>query len=240
MQIQNGVQTSQQASQVNSVTQARQNQGTAGQQAVVDPVSQVADDQVSLSANATDNTSAQARAVAKYEDMTRVYSTVVAPEEEEEATTGTTLNGLQPIKLFNADDVAEYEEKLANAFAKAGVDTSQDIDLAIDYEGNVYVKNDHPDKEKIEQIFKEDRDLQQGLIQTETFYLFKELYRLTQEWAQKIDSGMSEEMAGQWLLRSSKQAQKVSGEGLTFREGGMVDPFERSGNNAVALSAYAG
>ncbi|GLQ29549.1 hypothetical protein [Litoribrevibacter albus] len=239
MQIQNGVQTSQQASQVNGITQALQNQGTVDQRARVDSVTQVADDQVTLSASATDKSSAQARAVAKYEDMTRVYSTVVAPEEKDEAS-ATTLEGFEPIKLFNADDVAAYEEKLSLAFAKAGVDTSQDIDLAIDYEGNVYVKNDHPDKEKIEQLFKEDRDLQQGLIQTQDFYLFKELYRLTQEWAQKIDSGMSEEMAGQWLLSSSKQAQKVSGEGLTFREGGMVDPFERSGSNAVALSAYAG
>lgn len=239
MQIQNGVQTSQQASQVNSVTQTGQNQGATGQQEHVNTAAQVAEDKVSLSANATDQTSAQARAVAKYEDMTRVYSTVVAPQEEEE-TTSNTLNGLPPIELFNADDVAEYEEKLANAFAKAGIDTSQEIDLAFDYEGNVYVKNDHPDKEKIEQLFKEDRDLQQGLVQTQNFYMFKELYRLTQEWAQKIDSGMSEQMAGEWLLSSSKQAQKVSGEGLTFKEGGMVDPFERSANNAVALSAYAG
>ncbi len=239
MQIQNGMQTSVIASVGSGTTDKQQGLNGNSQN---DMASNVSDDTLSLSKQATTNDSAQARAIAKYEMMLlegRAYSTVVAPQPEQE-TEATTLDGLPPIKLFNADDVAAYEESLSVAFAKAGVDTSQEIDLAIDYQGNVYVKNDHPDKDKIEAVFKEQPELQQGLIQAQNFYLFNELYQLTQQWAQKVDSGMSEAAAGQWLLSASKQAQAVSSNGITFKEGGMVNPFERSHTNSVAMQAYAG
>ena len=45
---------------------------------------------------------------------------------------------------------------LGNKFRTAGIDTSKPIDLETDSHGNVRVANDHPDKEKIEQIFADD------------------------------------------------------------------------------------
>jgi len=49
---------------------------------------------------------------------------------------------------------------LQDLFSANGIDTSQEIELGHEYgTGNVIVKNDHPDKAQIEQLFADDFDL---------------------------------------------------------------------------------
>jgi len=191
---------------------------------------------VQISQKTANSTSASVRAVDQFEQMAREYG-LKKPSEKTSAQSSKLIE-LAPIKIFNAADVKDYEKRLSDAFAKAGIDTSQEIKLGTDYEGRVIVKNDHPDKSKIEALFVEDRELRNGFVQTSTHYQLKELYRLNQEWAQKIESGVDEYTAGQWLLQSAQQTSSVSAKGLTFHEGKMQDPFETKGVSAVAQRAY--
>jgi hypothetical protein len=149
------------------------------------------------------------------------------------------LHGLPPIKLFNAQDVKNYEKKLMSALEARGVDTSQKIDLATDFEGRVYVKNDHPDKDAIEKTINNDKDLRNGFVQTSNFYMFREIYAQHQQWAQKIESGVEEEIANLWLINSVKNTVAKSGEGLSFVEGKSQDPFGHSGNGNNFASKLA-
>jgi hypothetical protein len=147
--------------------------------------------------------------------------------------------GLPPIKFFNAQDVENYEKQLMSALEARGVDTSRQIDLATDYQGRVYVKNDHPDKDAIEKTINEDQDLRNGFIQTSNFYLFREIYAQHQQWAQKIESGVEEEIANLWLINSIKNTVAKSSEGLSFVEGKSQDPFGNSGNGNNFASKLA-
>lgn len=189
--------------------------------------------QVSLSQSAQDPNSSAARAVDQYEQMAQQYGRQadgVQPAKEVD------IRDLEPVKLFTEADVQAYEKTLSNKLAAAGVDTSIPIKFGFDFEGNVIVKNDHPDKDKIEAVFKDDQDLRNGMVQTSNHYLFKELYRLNQEWAAKIESGVSEEAAANWLLDSAKKATAKAAEGVTFQSGKTVDPFGNRGGGELTSS----
>lgn len=167
--------------------------------------------------------SAAAKAVRQYEEMIQqseiTQRSKAAESSDAESVEALALNSIPPIKSFNEADVRDYEKKLASAFADAGIDTSQAISLTTDYDGNVVVKGDHPDKDRIEAIFAEDKDLRNGFVLTSQHYLFKELYQLNQQWAQKIDAGVSINAASEWLVRSTKQASAASSNGLTLSNG---------------------
>ena len=197
---------------------------------------------VTLSASGASANSTAAIAVAQYEAMVQQNGTSPSPQEKKGSENGPveapTLSSLPSIKTFNEADVRDYEKKLANAFAVAGIDTSQTISLTTDFEGKVIVKGDHPDKERIEAMFAEDKDLRNGFVQTNQHYLFKELYRLNQEWAQKIDAGVNIDMASEWLVRSAKQATAASANGLTLTNGSFNDPFSPQNIVAKLNKAY--
>lgn len=148
------------------------------------------------------------------------------------------LSDLPPLKLFNQADVKAYEKQLMSELASRGIDTSQRIDLGIDYQGNVIVKNDHPDKEAIEATFQEDMDLRNGLVQTSNFYLFREIFALHQQWANRVDSGVSEKVANVWLIDAVGGAVSKSSQGLTFEDGVSQDPFASDKTASLAMKAY--
>ena len=177
------------------------------------------------------------RAAEQYEAIIQQHSEIQKSEEPVESMS---LSSLPSIKFFNEADVQAYEKKLVSAFAAAGIDTSQKISLTTDFEGNVIVKGDHPDKEKIEAMFAEDTDLRNGFVQTSQHYLFKELYRLNQEWAKKVDAGVDIDLASEWLLSSAKQATAASANGLTLSDGNFSDPYASQGTVARIKSAYGG
>ncbi|BFM15629.1 hypothetical protein R50073_18120 [Maricurvus nonylphenolicus] len=189
-----------------------------------------ASSQVLLSQSATVSKHTQEQMVEKYE---------AAVADAQAKSQPVSLDDVSGIKFFNEADVKAYEENLMSVLSQRGIDTSQPIQFGFDYQGNVVVKNDHPDKEAIEAVFKEDMELRNGMVQTSQHYLFKELYALHQQWAQKIESGMSEEMAGNWLINVVQQAvNKSSSEGVTLTAEGFQDPFGQSSNNSLAMNTY--
>jgi len=97
------------------------------------------------------------------------------------------------------------------------VDTSLPIKLDSDGEGRVLVTNNHPKKDKIETIFNDNPDLQQGFVKTEIYTTLQKTYELQQQWMEKIEGGMDEEAAGQWLVNASKSA--VANSEITFNNG---------------------
>ncbi len=65
--------------------------------------------------------------------------------------------GLNP-KALKAESAA-FHRDLGNKFLMAGIDTKRPITLAVDFQGQVKVKGDHPDKAKIEAMFNNDSEL---------------------------------------------------------------------------------
>ena len=191
--------------------------------------------QVSLSEDVSAVNSKGKMLVEKYEESIADYQKSQNPEEVEGANS---LQELAPLHLFNQGDVDAYEKLLTSKLAELGIDTSEAISFQIDSEGKVRVKGDHPQKDAIENMFAEDMDLRNGMVQTQTFYLFKEMYQLHQQWAEKIEAGVNEEIAGTWLLSSVKTAVSKSSEGLTFQNGKSADPFASNGAATLAAKAY--
>jgi|GEM_PF-6057893 len=148
------------------------------------------------------------------------------------------LHDLAPIELFNQADVEAYDEHLMETLASRGIDTSKPIDFGFTYDGRVTVKNDHPDKAAIEAAFAEDMDLRNGLVQTSNFYMFQELSSLNQQWAEKLASGISEEVAGQWLVNAAKSATAKNAQGISYSGGSSQDPFSSQSNHSLASRAY--
>jgi len=175
---------------------------------------------------------------AKYAEM--VSATRAQTSEEGEATGASpakSLKDLEPLMLFNQEDVDNYNEKLFDKLSSLGVDTSQPIDFGFSYDGRVVVNNDHPDKTLIEKTFNEDMELRNGLVKTSQFFLFQELFDLSEQWASKIESGVSEKVAGEWLINAAKSAARSS-DGVHFSDGKAQDPFAGSTNRSLATKAY--
>ncbi len=148
------------------------------------------------------------------------------------------LEDLPPLTFFTEADVENYQQTLMAELNGRGIDTSEPIDFGFDYQGKVIVKNDHPDKAAIEAIFEEDMDLRNGMVKASNYFLFQEIYELHQQWADKVDSGVSEEVAGAWLVNTVQSAVSKSGEGLTLADGKFADPFSSAAKNTHALKAY--
>lgn len=84
----------------------------------------------------------------------------VAFVQKDATETGTQTSSTGPVRdrisaliaQFEAE-LAELREELGGAFATSLLDTSQELDLTLDADGNVTVANDHPDAETIEAVF---------------------------------------------------------------------------------------
>jgi hypothetical protein len=148
---------------------------------------------------------------------------------------------MPPLELFNEDAVKAYEKHIMNELAALGVDTSIPNKLNTDFEGKVVVVGDHPDKDTIEKAFEGDMDLRNGFIQSANHFLFKELAALHDQWAQKVEAGVSEEAANLWLISAAKNATSNSSSGMTLENGHFTDPFGgKSSASANAMKAYQG
>ncbi len=172
---------------------------------------------VSLSDNVTGEDSKGQILTEKYEESVRELMTNAgaAPESQSQSNVqghqndNADQNGimeLAPLKLPTKADVDAFEKLLNNELSMAGVDTSIPVKLKTDENGQVMVTNDHPDKDKIEAMFKDNPELQQGMVKTEIYGTLQKLYQLHQQWMQKIEGGMSEESANNWLINASKSA----------------------------------
>lgn len=133
-------------------------------------------------------------------------------------TNARSLLDIGELRLPGKADLQVFERNFSNALAKAGVDASIEIELETDYQGKVVVKNDHPDKDKIEQIFDDNPDMQQQFVKAQMFQTFEKLAVLHKQWQQRIESGESEETANLWLVQAS-QALVANDSSVTFQEG---------------------
>ena len=176
---------------------------------------------VSLSDNVTGEQSKGQRITEKFEETTHALFAPAMTDADNNSETSvddeSTIFKLAPLSLPTKADVESFEKLFTQELAKAGVDTSHPIKLANDGEGNVLVTNDHPDKEKIEAMFNDNPDLQQGFVKTEIYTTLQKIYELHQQWMEKIENGMDEEAAGQWLVNASKAA--VANSEITFSNG---------------------
>ncbi len=143
--------------------------------------------------------------------------------------------GIDPKALPNKVDIALFEENFSRELDKAGVDTRIEIKLKVDFEGNIKVTNDHPDKERIEKIFSDNPDMQQEFMKANMAKIFENMYVLHQQWQQRIDSGASEEAAGLWLVQAAQEMVGNSDK-MTFRDGKIADG---SGNNNAVMKTLA-
>lgn len=66
---------------------------------------------------------------------------------------------LEDIVLAADEMQEEFQNRIMKMFLKYDVDTGTEIQLHTGYDGSVIVTNDHPDKEKIEQIFADNSEL---------------------------------------------------------------------------------
>jgi hypothetical protein len=176
---------------------------------------------VSLSDNVTGEQSKGQRITEKFEETTQsLFAPTMADADNKSETSvddESAIFKLAPLSLPTKADVESFEKLFTQELAKAGVDTSHPIKLANDGEGNVLVTNDHPDKEKIEAMFNDNPNLQQGFVKTEIYTTLQKIYELHQQWMEKIENGMDEEAAGQWLVNASKAA--VANSEITFSNG---------------------
>lgn len=179
---------------------------------------------VSLSDSVTGEQSKGQRITEKFEQTTRALFASPqsdmnsnADNNDEMIDGDTAIFKLAPLSLPTKADVESFEKLFEQELAKAGVDTSQPIKLVSNGEGGVLVTNNHPDKDKIEAMFNDNPDLQQGFVKTEIYTTLQKIYELHQQWMQKIESGMDEEAAGQWLVNASKAA--VANSEITINNG---------------------
>jgi len=196
---------------------------------------------VSSSVDRTDQTvtqSSDAKIRLSDESQQALARSKSTTEANNEVQSPISIHDLPPIMLFNQDDVDAYDKHLMDTLASHGIDTSQPIDFKFSYDGRVTVKNDHPNKEAIEAVFAEDMDLRNGLVQTSNFYMFQELFNLNQQWADKLASGISEDVAGQWLVNAAKSATAKNAQGISYAGGSSQDPFANSSSTSLASRAY--
>ncbi len=72
---------------------------------------------------------------------------------------------IEEIERHGKKQLLDFHKKMQGVFKAAGIDSSIPIELDNEYgSGNVIVKNDHPDKEKIEGIFKDNFEFRQDQI----------------------------------------------------------------------------
>jgi hypothetical protein len=72
---------------------------------------------------------------------------------------------LQSMQTSADEASVSIQQKLRAALARDGIDTSKEIDLQVDSNGNVVVANDNPQKQQIENTINNDADLKKAVTQ---------------------------------------------------------------------------
>ena len=67
------------------------------------------------------------------------------------------------------EDLVSFKASINKKFEQLGVDTSIPVELQVDHQGYVQVTNNHPDKEKINQMFKDNEDLRNTYVKIQSF-----------------------------------------------------------------------
>ncbi|MEN6349673.1 MAG: hypothetical protein ABFD08_09810 [Syntrophomonas sp.] len=67
------------------------------------------------------------------------------------------------------EDLVSFKATINKMFKQLGIDTSTPVELQVDQQGYVRVTNNHPDKEKIEQMFKDNENLRNTYVKIQSF-----------------------------------------------------------------------
>jgi len=198
-------------------------------------------DHVTISTQSASQEASALKAQEKYTEAIGLINQRSAANAAHEGSSAEGLVSLPPLEFFDKDDVEAYEEQLMSVLAARGIDTSIPIDLTTNSQGKVVVVGDHPDKAAIEQAFEDDMDLRNGFVQSANYFLFKEMATLHQQWSQKIESGVTEEVANLWLINAVQDSVSKSSGGLRLDNGSFNDPFgDKGGTISKAIKAYQG
>lgn len=182
---------------------------------------------VSLSSDVLGENSKAQQITEKFEQsIASIYGDKQVEQSTQETTTNEapSLLEMAPLSLPTKADVTAFEQLLNDELTKAGVDTSIAMKLSINSDGSVQVDNDHPDKDKIEALFKENSDLLQGYVKTENYFTLQNLYQLHQQWQQKLEGGTNEQAAGDWLVNASKS--RVANAQINVQNGKVSGPSQ--------------
>ena len=88
---------------------------------------------------------------------------------------------LEEIELHATEYLKDFNAELNSLLNKNGIDVTKKIELGQDSSGNVVVKNDHPDKEAIEALFKDNPGLR------DEFSRIHSMFELVQECKQALE-----------------------------------------------------
>ena len=146
------------------------------------------------------------------------------------------LEDMAPLALPSKADFDAFQRNFQKALDEAGIDSSIPIELAGAYDGSVKVINEHPDKEKIEKMFAENSDLQQGFVAAQTYQTLQKLNALHQQWQQKLEAGESEEAANLWLTQAA-QSMVANSNNMTFKDGHIVEEGRTKADSAMQVIA---
>lgn len=79
---------------------------------------------------------------------------------------------LDAMRAYSNQQRNSLSARIQEALKEAGIDTSRQIRLETGREGSVVVANDHPQRDEIEQIFRERRDLRDRFVEIDTLSSF--------------------------------------------------------------------
>lgn len=67
------------------------------------------------------------------------------------------------------EDLVSFKATINKMFKQLGINNSTPVELQVDQQGYVRVTNNHPDQEKIEQMFKDNEDLRNTYVKIQSF-----------------------------------------------------------------------
>jgi hypothetical protein len=131
---------------------------------------------------------------------------------------------------------ASVEQKLNKALSASGIDTSQQIDLQVDSDGNVAVTNDNPQKQQIEDTINNNPDLKKAVVQ---YLNFMHAMAPTLENDNNIQNSFSGDI-GQLLSSFGANGSGNSSQGavtLTLQGTGFQTSYQDAGGQSSVLSS---
>ena len=131
---------------------------------------------------------------------------------------------------------ASVQQKLSSALSANGIDTSQEIDLQLDSNGNVVVSNDNPQKQQIEDTINNNPDLKKAVTQ---YLQFMQAMAPSMENSGNSQDALSGEL--EQLLSSLASGNGSQGTvTLAIQGNGFETSYLDSNNNSAVLSSSLG
>ena len=128
---------------------------------------------------------------------------------------------------------ASVQEKLSTALSQSGIDTSQEIDLQVDSNGNVVVSNNNSQAQQIENTINNNPDLKKAVTQ---------YVRFMQAIGPSMDNNSSSQTSfsaeiGQLLSSVGSGSQAQGTVTLALQGNALETSYQDANNNSVLLAA---